>query len=168
MNKIDNILKKLSQHNPGRVLDIGAGDCDVPLYFFQKGSIVDAIEPNPKEGCFNDKKINLIKEKIEDYDLPENKYNLVIMRSVIHFLKPKNLFNKIFPKVEALLKNEGFLYIYTMTPPKGVNRYTHKPQDITDSLKDLILCHQEENKKDMLINDKKFEHITWKLVYQKK
>lgn len=165
--KITKILKNLADKNPDKVLDIGAGNCDISEYFYNNGSEVVIVEPNIGDKCKKMEGATLIRGYIEDQELRKGAYDLVIMRSIIHYLTPESLHKKVLPKIEKSIKKDGFLYIFTMTPPNNSSRFFHSPGFILKNLPSMSLINKEEKHQKMVFKNKEINHMTWELVFRK-
>ncbi|MCL5224261.1 MAG: class I SAM-dependent methyltransferase [Patescibacteria group bacterium] len=158
---LSEVLEKASIKN---VLDLGAGDGRYSVCCADLGAKVDAVDLNPfPEDIIDHLNIRTIMADLNKFRLPARLYNLVIMRSILHYLKPKEA-ESLLRRVRRHVAPGGFIYIFTTTPA-GSNRYAYTPEIITKMLKPLILCRQEETSRaDRTKPDGLFH--SWSLLYQ--
>jgi 2-polyprenyl-3-methyl-5-hydroxy-6-metoxy-1,4-benzoquinol methylase len=150
--EVDEVVKKILAENQVRqVLDMGAGDGLDALWCAQNGAKVDAIDIDASaQELLKHNGINFINAKIEDWinnGSPKNKYDLVILRSVLHFLKPEFVFDDLLPKLPSLIHEGGFLYIFGVLPSPDAERFSYTKEGIVAGLSEFeeVLLEQVEN-----------------------
>lgn len=108
----DYILKHItSLVKPGRALDLGAGALNQSAQLSEEGFSVDAVEPTPPENILVPSGVKLYKMTAQDFDYPENTYDLVVFRMVAQRLPQDfliQLLNELLPRT---LKSGGLLYL---------------------------------------------------------
>jgi 2-polyprenyl-3-methyl-5-hydroxy-6-metoxy-1,4-benzoquinol methylase len=144
---IPKFLKEiLFSNNIRRVLDLGAGVGRLSTYCAGFGATVDAVDikPFPPE-LHKNSHIKLFNADIEQWlDSNDQKYDLIILRSILHYFSPEIVHKKILPLVREKLNKSGHLYIATITPIPNSNKFPHTPEEIIKSLPALILKAREE------------------------
>ena len=131
--KADETIEKIVNDGDIKsVLGIGAGSGFEALYCAEKGIQVDAVDPS---GVTVHKNIRHLKMKAEEWCKPQNekKYDLIILRSVLHFLKPEFVTKELLPKINSLLNENGFVYIL-LPHPVDEERYNHSREQIREAL----------------------------------
>lgn len=159
-------FKIFSERKIKTVLDIGTGDGKYAVYSASMGAKVDAIDT---EACpdylKNHPNIKFSKTSVEKWK-GGKKYDLIIFRSVIHYIRPEVFIAKIAPKLIKSLNSKGIIYITTITP-SGEEKFFHNPEKISEALKPLRLIFKKEVKSVFEINGKKSPHSFWYLEYEK-
>jgi SAM-dependent methyltransferase len=107
-----NIYRAISKLgiSSGRVLDIGSGPGGGLLAFRDKGWDVMGLEAEPLRAqyCESVNKIPVIRGTIENADLPEASFDLVILsHSLEHFHKPI----EALKKARKLVSQNGYIYV---------------------------------------------------------
>lgn len=164
------LLKKhLLQFKKASVLDIGAGDGFFALYCASFGANVDVVDIKKFPPYLNKHpKLSLIKKSLGRFKIsPHKRYDLIIVRSVLHFLEPKVVFGHLLPQLKKSLRRGGSIYIATMTPPENSGRFLYTPKELTKELFPLKLISKKTRKSMFKIKNKSYAHTFWRLVYRK-
>lgn len=164
------ILKNLIlEHGASNILDLGAGDTFTSLYCASLGARVDAVD-NKKfpDYITQHSRITLVRKPLEQFIAnSKRRYDLIILRSVLHFLPSTTAYQDVLQKLPKLLKRGGFVYIATMTSPKGSGRFLYTPREITEALHALKLVLKKTEKSLFRVRGKVYKHFFWRLVYKK-
>lgn len=108
--ELEGILQK-----DGRVLDLGCGAGKDSMYFSSLGFEVDAVDRDIskiKEGISEeDNKINIIEHDIENFEIQESAYSLIIAANSLPFLPSKDVIKDVLLRCVKGLNNSGVLYI---------------------------------------------------------
>ncbi len=163
------LFKVLAEEKPRRILDIGAGLGEIALYCAKVGLKVDIIEKRKLSADLaGNSKIKLIEKEIKKWKAGERPvYDLIILRSVIHFFPQIFLSKRLFPQVVKSLKRGGLIYILTMTVPESSGRFTYKPEYLIKVFRPLKLVFKKEIKKVHKLGQFRQEHKTWQLFFKK-
>ncbi|MEK7629463.1 MAG: methyltransferase domain-containing protein [Patescibacteria group bacterium] len=103
--------KILTENSIKKVLDLGAGHATEALYCASFGADVDWVDKKEVPSYLKDHpRINAIQTKIEDFNF-NNKYDLIIIKFVLHFLDKNFIIHSLFPNIIKSLNNNGFLVI---------------------------------------------------------
>ncbi len=140
------IVKKFYNLAPkGYALDIACGLGRNSLFLAEKGFIVDAIDISDValKKLQNKKNINPIHADLDRYNLPEDKYSLVIN---INYLN-----RRLFPQIKESLKEGGLLIFETFTlheekefmQPKNKDFLLRK-NELLRAFSDLYIIFYEE------------------------
>ncbi|OGS08440.1 MAG: hypothetical protein A2270_09120 [Elusimicrobia bacterium RIFOXYA12_FULL_51_18] len=115
------LLRFLPDVSKGYALDVGAGLGQNSVFLAQQGFSVEALEKDPdiavecKEKLARENlNIKIITASIENQELEENKYSLIVAAWVFQFISPKNVL-PVLKKLEKSLVPGGFLYIGTFS-----------------------------------------------------
>ena len=97
--------------NGKKILDLGCGSGEHSLFFKEQGLDVTAIDLSEEmiKLC-KEKGLNVFLMDIENLNFPENSFDGIwAVSSLLHI--PKHKIDKVLKKLNALLKNNGILYI---------------------------------------------------------
>jgi 2-polyprenyl-3-methyl-5-hydroxy-6-metoxy-1,4-benzoquinol methylase len=115
------LLKFLPAVPKGRALDVGAGLGTNSLFLARQGFAVEALEKDPaialkcKETVDREKlEVKVITNSVEEQELEENKYSLIIAAWVFQFIPAEHVL-PVLRKLEKALVPGGFLYIGTFS-----------------------------------------------------
>lgn len=115
------LLKFLPAVPKGRALDIGAGLGGNSLFLARQGFAVEALEKDPEIALKckertdrEDLGIKILTNSIEEQELEENKYSLIIAAWVFQFIPAEHVL-PVLKKLEKALLPGGFLYIGTFS-----------------------------------------------------
>ena len=155
---------KKEKNNIKEVLDVGTGKGTYALFLSSNGANVEAIDiVDSSEIFINSSGIKFTQETILTYAIKKNYFDLIIMRSVLHYLKPDEV-QKIAFRIMSGLKNGAFLYIETMTPSHE-DRYLHLPLDLVNMFNGLYLREKVEEVREI---EKGKNHFYWHLIFVKR
>jgi 2-polyprenyl-3-methyl-5-hydroxy-6-metoxy-1,4-benzoquinol methylase len=106
----------------GRVLDLGCGRGELAYYFAQQGFSVTAIDYSPDaiviaQQCFADEphlrsRVELHCADVNQIDLPNQHYDLVIATDLIEHLAPEEL-APLYQRIRQWLKPDGLFLVHT-------------------------------------------------------
>ncbi len=133
----------------GRALELACGTGENAVFLAKQGFHVDAVDVSDvaidraralakEEGLY----VNFIRADLDEYDLPENTYDLVV---VFYYLN-----RKLFPKIEKALKKGGVLIYQTynerhLSIRHDFNReYLLRLGELCSSFPELQLIHCKE------------------------
>ncbi|MDD2806420.1 MAG: methyltransferase domain-containing protein [Elusimicrobiales bacterium] len=115
------LLKFLPAVPKGNALDVGAGLGQNAAFLARQGFAVEALEKDPEialkcKSLADREKLGIktITGSIEEQDLAENKYSLIIAAWVFQFI-PAEQVRPVLKKLEKALAPGGFLYIGTFS-----------------------------------------------------
>lgn len=112
--KLDQELKRFLKLVPGKeVLDLGIGQGMNSIPLSKLGFNVTGIDYSIKclEICKqNCPEINLVQSDIRNFDIENNKYDLILSRCVLHFLHKNDSYN-IVEMIKNKIKQNGLIYI---------------------------------------------------------
>lgn len=101
---LDNVSEK------DKAIDIGAGSLKDSKYLLNEGFKVTAIDSNPdiKEiaSSFDNEKLHAHNSSFEEFDFPENEYDIASAMFALPFIKPKK-FDSVFLKIKNSVKSGG-------------------------------------------------------------
>lgn len=123
----------------GPALDIACGNGRNSLFLADNGFIVDAVDisaiaTNHLSG--SDPNINVICRDIDDWIIPQNKYELIVN---IRFLD-----RRLFPLIYDGLRPSGVLIFESFTGG-GNDKYCLKPNELLEAFQSLsIVCYEEK------------------------
>lgn len=114
-------LKFLPAVPKGHALDVGAGMGQNSVFLARQGFDVEALEQDKdialkcrermdKDGVA----VKVTVDSIENHELPENKYSLIVAAWVFQFIAPDKVL-PVLKKLEKALAPGGFLYIGTFS-----------------------------------------------------
>lgn len=94
----------------GKAIDIGAGALKDTRYLLEQGFEVTAIDKSPlmeqeAKDLENDK-LHALTTSFEDFDFPENKYDIASSMFALPFTEPQH-FEKVFTNIKNSLKKDG-------------------------------------------------------------
>ena len=112
---LNNDVAKISLSLPkgSKILDLGCGVGGNSLYLSGRGfnvTCVDKISEFISEIKQKDQKINAINKNLIDFELAENKYDLILAINVLQFFNLSEA-KILFKKIINSLKEEGVLYL---------------------------------------------------------
>lgn len=122
----------------GTALDIACGNGRNSLFLADKGFIVDAIDisaiaTNHISG--SDPNINVICKDIDDWIIPQNKYELIVN---VRFLD-----RRLFPLIQDGLRPSGVLIFESFTGG-GNDKYCLEPNELLQAFQSLRIVYYEE------------------------
>lgn len=94
----------------GRLLDVGVGRGETLVAAKMNGWHADGVEPSESFADHAEKSVGakIWRQPIEDADIPENDYDVVILAAVLeHLYNP----NEVMDKISRILKVGGLLYL---------------------------------------------------------
>jgi len=174
----------IKNHPKGEVLDLGFGLGFSTVYYAKKGFKVTAVDKDPfyekdllrrikKMSLCDEKNIQFINEDILNLNLEGEKYSVIILENILHFLKPKEC-KKVFKFIEKVIENNGLCFIkaHHISHPdnKNINDESYFKQFFSE---DSLLKYIDEAKFEILSSsiikrvmpEKQF--LKWKKAYSK-
>ncbi|MEX2369233.1 MAG: class I SAM-dependent methyltransferase [Candidatus Paceibacterota bacterium] len=150
-----------------KTLDIGAGSLRDSLFLKSKGfREVTAIDKEIPEASAEE--INFIHGKIEEFDLPQEEYDLVVAINSLPFLSNDD-FKNIFPKISNCLNDGGVLCFTLFGDKDGWNSASKKEKmnfhtkdnvlDMLEGFSDIKIFIEEEREGKTVNGQKKHWHI---------
>lgn len=131
---IDRIVKQIIElQNIRRVLDIGAGEGIDALFCAEQGCVVDTVDIKPLD-VFNKNIVHYISTIEKNIDTL-GAYDLIILRSVLHYFSDLSLLSKLHKH----LNENGAVYIFLVYPPKDSGRFTHSVDEVKKAIAPLKL-----------------------------
>jgi SAM-dependent methyltransferase len=159
---IEEILKK---GNITSVLDIGAGNLIDALACARAGARVDAVDIKPMPPIERrDEEVTYHQTDIASWFTTNHfkKYDLVILRSILHYLSPQFIFETLTPTLGSLANTSGFVYVFLSVPPPDSERFIYSADEITGALQKVGFALQ---KQECVVSNKKTSAV--RLLYQK-
>jgi SAM-dependent methyltransferase len=93
----------------GMMLDLGAGGCQDSLIAAEAGFHVVAVDKKPPAAALENPSVTFVQSPIEEFDIEENKYDLIYADNSLPFLT-KDDAKKIIQDAAHKLKTGGLLY----------------------------------------------------------
>ena len=113
---LETALKVVS--NKSIALDIGAGQGRDTIFLAKSGFAVDSIEKSDVAinylKSLNISKVNPIQTRVEDFDIVEDRYDLINAINVLQFVDDENI-PKVITKIRAGLRSGGVVVIASFT-----------------------------------------------------
>jgi len=137
----DILSKYLSFSPKGRALDIACGNGRNSKFLAQKGFKVDAVDISKvalSQLPDNDTRINIICEDIDTWQIPQNRYQLIIN---IRFLD-----QRLFPMIKKGLKPGGVLIFESFVDEK--KDYCLETNELLHVFKSFQIVYYEEKAND--------------------
>lgn len=135
------LSKYLSYATKGRALDIACGNGRNTQFLVQEGFKVDAIDISDvalNQLPDNDTRINKIYQDLDTWQIPENRYHLIIN---IRFLE-----RRLFSMIKKGLKPGGVLIFESFIDEK--REYCLKPNELLRAFNTFHIVYYEEKKND--------------------
>ncbi len=165
-DKADDIIKTvLEAGSISSGLDLGAGDCKYSMYLSKRGAKMDAVDLKDRPQSIDGyKDINYTKSDVRSFDLSDKQYDIILLRSVLHYLTPNDA-EELLKKIKGHINKDGFVYIFTMTPPLESDRFLYAPETITKILSPFTLTKKEELRTPEEGQSDRI-HYSWRLLYR--
>lgn len=125
-------------HNKKTALDIGGGSLNDSKYLLEKGFCVDVVDIEHDSFKISkkikNKKLNMFLGRVEDFDMGNDRYDLVIANYVLPFVQ-SNKISQVMQNIYKSLREEGiFCGVFF-----GHNDFFRKNSEITFSTKKQVL-----------------------------
>ncbi len=94
----------------GRLLDVGVGRGEILIAAKRNGWQVEGVEPSESFADYAEKRVGakIWRQPVEDVDIPENEFDVVILAAVLeHLYNP----NEVIKNISRILKSGGLLYL---------------------------------------------------------
>jgi SAM-dependent methyltransferase len=135
------LSKYLSRSPKGHALDIACGNGRNSIFLAQQGFKVDAVDISKValgQLPDNDPRINIICEDMDTWQMPENRYELILN---IRFLD-----RRLFPMIKKGLKPGGVLIFESFVDEK--KDYCLEPNELLHAFNCFQIVYYEEKKND--------------------
>lgn len=135
----DFLVKYISLASDGNALDIACGNGRNSKFLAQKGFQVDAVDISNvamDHLTGKDSNINIICQDIDTWQIPQNRYHVIIN---IHFLD-----RRLFPMIQNGLKPGGVLIFESFIDEN--KEYCLKPNELLHAFESFHVMYYEERK----------------------
>ena len=146
-SSLDNNLKRyLMLLNGKNILDLGIGEGQNSIILSQLGYKVTGVDYSKKaldickKNCSN---IELVEKDIRDFDIPSNKYDLIMSRCVLHFLHKSDIY-AIIKNIKNNIKANGLVYISVFSTNDPGLKFKHNSPDF-DTLENNVFHKISDN-----------------------
>lgn len=93
----------------GKMLDLGSGNGQDAVAATEAGLKVTAVDKNPVDKTSENSRVDFVVERIENFKIEKNKYNLIYADNSLPFLKKEDAV-RVIKDAAFNLKKDGVLY----------------------------------------------------------